>query len=131
MSPNVMRLRLFSFSLSGKARDWLDTVLSDIVITCDSLIELFLDKFFPTLRTERLILEIQEFRQHPNESLFEAYERFSDLIRKCPYHRMHTDQILRTFYHGLNEINANALDIRAPEEWIIDIEPEEVFKLIN
>ena len=129
--PEVMRLRLFPFSLSGKARDWLDTIPSNAITTWDLLTEFFLDKFFPTARTERLIAEIQDFKQYPNETLYEAYERFTELLRKCPHHGLRLDQLLRSFYRGLNESSATILDTRAPESWILDMVPEEAFELID
>ena len=76
-------------------------------------------------------MEIQGFRQRTNETLYEAYERFIELLRKCPHHGLRPDQLLRNFYRGLNESSATVLDTRAPEGWIIDMVPEEAFELID
>lgn len=35
------------------------------------------------------------------ESLYESYERFNDLLRKCPHHELSDQQKIRTFYNGL------------------------------
>ena len=115
----------------GRARDWLDTIPSNTITTWDLLTEFFLDKFFPTARTERLISEIQDFNQHSNETLYEAYERFTELLRKCLPHGLRPDQLLRNFYRGLNESSATVLDTRALDGWIIDMVPEEAFELID
>nr|GFA36728.1 reverse transcriptase domain-containing protein [Tanacetum cinerariifolium] len=46
--------------------------------------------------------EITNFRQRPDESLFEAWERYKLLIDLCPTHNMLPDTQIDTFYNGLN-----------------------------
>nr|GEW13211.1 reverse transcriptase domain-containing protein [Tanacetum cinerariifolium] len=46
--------------------------------------------------------EITNFRQRPDESLFEAWERYKLLIDRCPTHNMLPVTQIDTFYNGLN-----------------------------
>ena len=101
VSKEAIRLRLFSRSLDGRAREWLDSLPVNSITTWNQLVEKFLNKYFSPAKTECLIKEIQNFQQFDMESLYEAYERFKDLLRKCPHHGLSDQQKIRTFYNGL------------------------------
>nr|GFA04835.1 hypothetical protein [Tanacetum cinerariifolium] len=45
--------------------------------------------------------EITNFRQHPDESLFEAWEHYKLSIDRCPNHNMLPVTQIDTFYNGL------------------------------
>ena len=45
--------------------------------------------------------QISDFRQKENESLFDAWERYKDLMRLCPHHGLEEWLIIHTFYNGL------------------------------
>ena len=46
--------------------------------------EKFLAKFFPPAKIAQLKSEIGQFKQNDFESLYEAWERYKDLIRALP-----------------------------------------------
>ena len=46
--------------------------------------------------------DITSFVQMENESLYDAWERFKDLLRKCPYHGIPPWVQIQTFYNGLH-----------------------------
>ncbi|KAK1588051.1 hypothetical protein Q3G72_019426 [Acer saccharum] len=46
--------------------------------------------------------EIHEFSQFELESLYEAWERYKELLRKCPCHGMPKWSIVEKFYRGMN-----------------------------
>ena len=50
----------------------------------DELTKAFLAKFFPPSKTASLRNQIMSFAQREDESLYEARERFKDLLRLCP-----------------------------------------------
>nr|GEX17818.1 DNA-directed DNA polymerase [Tanacetum cinerariifolium] len=62
---------------------------------------MFLEKYFPPSMVTKLRNEITNFRQRPNESLFEAWERYKLLINQCPNHNMLPITQIDTFYNGL------------------------------
>nr|GFB18507.1 reverse transcriptase domain-containing protein [Tanacetum cinerariifolium] len=62
---------------------------------------MFLGKYFPPFMVTKLRNEITNFRQRPDESLFEAWEHFKLLIDRCPNHNMLPVTQIDTFYNGL------------------------------
>ena len=49
-------------------------------------IEAFLTKVFHSSLTSELRAEISHFRQGEAESLFDAWDRFKELLRRRPHH---------------------------------------------
>ncbi|XP_061374233.1 uncharacterized protein LOC133316493 [Gastrolobium bilobum] len=90
----------------------------------DDLATKFLARFFSASKTERLKAEITAFEQKESESLYEAWERFKGLLRKCPQHGMEAWEKGRTFFQGMTSstrtlVNAAArgsLKTKTPEE---------------
>ena len=80
-------LRLFPFSLLGKARTWFYTNKADFT-TWEACSNAFLTKYFPVGKTNALRGKISEFQQLPDESIPEAWERFREYIVACPHHDM-------------------------------------------
>jgi len=85
-STDAIHLRLFPFSLKDKARSKLHSLPLGSVTTWDELTKVFLAKFFPPSKTGSLRNQITSFAQREDESLYEAWERFKDLLRLCPPH---------------------------------------------
>ncbi|GJR65844.1 retrovirus-related pol polyprotein from transposon TNT 1-94 [Tanacetum coccineum] len=54
--------------------------------------------------------EINNFQQEPNESLFRAWERFKELLMKCPQHYLTDMQEVILFYNGLDVPTRQILD---------------------
>ena len=59
-------------------------------------------KYFPPTKNAKLRNEISSFHQLEDKSLYEAWERFKELLRKCPFHCIPCCIQLETFYNGLN-----------------------------
>ena len=51
--------------------------------------------------------------QQDSESLCEAWERFKDLLRKCPHHEIAKWLQVQTFYNGLSGIMRTIIDAAA------------------
>ncbi|GJU20015.1 uncharacterized mitochondrial protein-like protein [Tanacetum coccineum] len=86
--PNVpstsVKLMLFPFSLEGAARIWLEKEPPRSILTWDDLVLKFINQFFPPSKTTNLRNEITNFQQRFDESFYEAWDRFNDLLRACP-----------------------------------------------
>ncbi|GKF35566.1 reverse transcriptase domain-containing protein [Tanacetum coccineum] len=86
--PNVpntsVKLMLFPFSLEGAARIWLEKEPPRLIETWDDLVSKFINKFFPPSKTTNLRNEITRFQQKFDETFYEAWDRFNDLLRGCP-----------------------------------------------
>ncbi|GJU76265.1 reverse transcriptase domain-containing protein [Tanacetum coccineum] len=95
--PNVpstsVKLMLFPFSLEGAARIWLEKEPPRSIQTWDDLVSKFINKFFPPSKTTNLRNEITRFQQRFDETFYEAWDRFNDLLRACPHHGFSTSWI--------------------------------------
>ncbi|KAH9704245.1 hypothetical protein KPL70_011377 [Citrus sinensis] len=85
-SQEALRFRLFPFSLRDRARVWLTSLPPDSITTLSDLADKFLLKYFPPTKNAKLRNEITSFHQLEDESLCDAWERFKELLRKCPHH---------------------------------------------
>ena len=81
---DTIKLQLFPFSLRDKARTWFHALPKGSIETWDAMVQKFLTKFFPPQMTSQLRVEISQFRQGESESLYDAWDRFKDLLRRCP-----------------------------------------------
>ena len=69
--------------------------------------------FFPLGKSEQLVQEINTFGQVEGESLEEAWDRFHELLRKCPHHRLTRWMQVHTFYNGLRNATRTVIDASA------------------
>ena len=85
--PNTtVKLLLFPFSLDGDAKTCLEKEPPNSIHTWDDLVSKFMNFFFPPSKTTYYRNEITKFHQRANETFSEAWERFKELLRKCPHH---------------------------------------------
>ncbi|GJU90489.1 reverse transcriptase domain-containing protein [Tanacetum coccineum] len=115
--PNVpntsVKLMLFPFSLEGAARIWLEKEPPRSIETWDDLVSKFINKFFPPSKTTNLRNEITRFQQKFDETFYEAWDRFNDLLRGCPHHGFSELHQLDTFYNALNSNDQDSLNSAA------------------
>lgn len=67
-------------------------------------------EYFPSKKIAKLWNGITTIAQWDNESLYEAWECFKDLLRKCPYHDIFIWLQIKTFYNRLDSTNHSMLD---------------------
>ncbi|XP_073049469.1 uncharacterized protein [Primulina eburnea] len=73
----------------------------------------FLLKYFPPSKTMKLRADITTFSQFEQELLYEAWERYKDLLRRCPHHELPLGLVVQTFYYGLISSNRTMIDVAA------------------
>ncbi|CAL8152823.1 unnamed protein product [Prunus armeniaca] len=110
---DVVRLRLFPFSLKEKAKSWLNSQPPNSITTWDDLAKKFLAKFFPPAMTGKLRNDIMSFAQNDMEPFYEAWDRYKDMLRKCPHHVLPTWMQVQAFYNGLNNTSKTTIDAAA------------------
>ena len=110
VSDDVIRLQLFPFSLRDKARAWFNSLPQESVTTWADLSSKFLRRFFPPARTAKLRNDITNFTKFSGESLYEAWERFKEAIRKCPHHGLPDNLLIEIFYLSLDETMRSLVD---------------------
>ncbi|GJR45219.1 hypothetical protein Tco_1313322 [Tanacetum coccineum] len=88
--PNItidqVMLRSFPMSLTQPASCWLRNKPTGSITTWDGLKTKFLNKDCPPARTAKKMEEINNFQQEPDENLYQAWERFKEVLMKCPQH---------------------------------------------
>ncbi|XP_073153053.1 uncharacterized protein [Henckelia pumila] len=113
VSDDAIHLRLFPFSLRDKAKAWLTNLPAGSIMTWDDLAKSFLTKYFPPSKSMKLRTDITTFSQGEQETFYEAWERYKDLLRRCPHHQLPNGLVVQTFYYGLSHSNRTMLDAAA------------------
>ncbi|XP_073119954.1 uncharacterized protein [Henckelia pumila] len=113
VSDDAIRLRLFPFSLRDKAKAWLTNLPAGSIMTWDDLAKYFLTKYFPPSKLMKLRTDITTFFQGEQETFYEAWERYKDLLRRCPHHQLPDGLVVQTFYYDLSHSNHTMLDAAA------------------
>ncbi|GJT10541.1 gypsy/ty3 retroelement polyprotein [Tanacetum coccineum] len=103
-------LRAFPMSLTRAASCWLRNEPSGSITNWETLKTKFLNKYCPPTRTAKKMEEINNFQQEPDESLFRAWERFKEVLMKCPQHYLIDMQEVILFYNGLDVPTRHILD---------------------
>ncbi|GJS17033.1 reverse transcriptase domain-containing protein [Tanacetum coccineum] len=114
--PNItidqVMLTAFSMSLTRAVSRWLRNEPTGSITTWDGLKTKFLNKYCTPARTAKKMEEINNFQQEPDENLYQAWERFKELLMKCPQHYLTEMQELILFYNGLGIPTRQIFDSR-------------------
>ena len=114
----IARMKLFPFSLDGKARIWLDSLRPRTMLSWDQIVSFFLKKFFPVHRTTSLKKEIQNFSEKPNEQFYQCWDRYKDLIQSIPHHGFQSWQLVSFFYEGITPNHRQFIDMMCNGEFL-------------
>ncbi|GJX41456.1 hypothetical protein Tco_0256446 [Tanacetum coccineum] len=106
-------LRAFPVSLTGATSRWLRNQPSRSITTWEILKTKFLNKYCPHAHTANKMEEINNFQQEACESVFCAWERFKELLMKCPQHYLTNMQEVILFYIGVDVPTRQILDSKA------------------
>nr|GEV42743.1 hypothetical protein [Tanacetum cinerariifolium] len=130
VTDNALRLYLFPYSLTHHATAWFDRLPRNSIDTFEQMAKMFLGKYFPPSMVTKLRNEITNFRQHPDESLFEAWKRYKLSIDRCPNHNMLSVTQIDTFYNGLTLRHRDIINA-AVGGTFMKRRPEECYDLIE
>nr|GEU76771.1 retrovirus-related Pol polyprotein from transposon TNT 1-94 [Tanacetum cinerariifolium] len=89
-----------------------------------------LRNFFPPKRTAKLQNDILMFQQHQDESLYDAWNHFKDLLRKVPHHGLDLWLQVQIFYDHVDYITQMAIDYAVGER-LRKLRPEEAWETIE
>ncbi|GJS49676.1 reverse transcriptase domain-containing protein [Tanacetum coccineum] len=98
-----------------KYRDTENEVVLPMMFPLSLTVEAKTCRFFPPALFDRLLGEIRAFSQHENESLTDDWLRLKEMLRNCHGHNLSKGNIIKIFYHGLNEITQEVLNAVAGE----------------
>ena len=113
VTSEAIRLHLFPFSLRDRASAWFHSLETGSITTWAQLRQAFLARFFPPSKTAQLRNQITRFTQKDGESLYDAWERFKEMLRLCPHHGLEKWLIVHTFYNGLLYATKMSVDAAA------------------
>ncbi|GJW59154.1 hypothetical protein Tco_0105885 [Tanacetum coccineum] len=91
VTHDAVMLRVFPITLTGAAK-W----------------------YCPPSKTAKQLEEIRNFKQDGDETLYQAWERYNDLLYKCPTNDINNHQKVNIFYNGLGTMNRQLLDSQGP-----------------
>ncbi|GKA26726.1 retrovirus-related pol polyprotein from transposon TNT 1-94 [Tanacetum coccineum] len=98
--------RVFPNILNGAASRWLRN--NELLVQIKNLGKIFklktkfLNKYCPPGQTTKKMEEINNFKQESDETLFQAWDHFKELLMKCPQYYLTEMQEVILFYNGLD-----------------------------
>src|SRR3954470_205705 len=107
---DIIKLKLFPFSLRGKDKQWLLSLPRNSIDSSIKCKDAFIGKYYPLAKIISMRREIMKFKQLDNEHVSQAWERMKSLVKNCPTHELTAWMIIQTFYVGLNFSSRNLLD---------------------
>ncbi|GAU10176.1 hypothetical protein TSUD_423190, partial [Trifolium subterraneum] len=113
VSESNKKLRLFPLSLTGRAKDWIDTLPPNTIASWDELELKFRERYFPIHKFLERWNDITNFEQGDSESLYDAWERFKLCLKKCPKHGLDNHAQMQHFTQGLRAQTRMLLDASA------------------
>ncbi|GAU34018.1 hypothetical protein TSUD_393640 [Trifolium subterraneum] len=113
VSESNKRLRLFKLSLTGRTKDWINTLPSNTITTWDELELKFHERYFPIHKFLERRNDITNFEQGDSESFYNAWERFKLCMKKCPKHGLDNHAQMQNFTQRLRPQTRMLLDASA------------------
>ncbi|GKA75021.1 reverse transcriptase domain-containing protein [Tanacetum coccineum] len=126
----AVKLLIFPLSLYDKAKTWFNELNEESITTWKQMRRVFINRFFSPSLFNRILLEIRNSSQNVCESLTDAWLRLKNMLRKCHGHGLTEGEIIRIFYHGLDEPNQGILDETAGGIFLYKT-PNQAFQFLN
>ena len=127
---DVLRLRLFPFSLQGKAREWFNNLPEGSISSWNELEAKFRARFFSDDKSVEARDEFLSFRQYDDETLYAAWERYKMLMKQCPNHGVDKWVIVQIFCTRLNPQSKAMVDSMTNGGYR-NVPVNEVFRLLD
>ena len=108
--PKVIKLQIFPFLLRDVAVTWFEPLPVGSVTNWEELVEAYMSRFSPPALTSERIGEIIVFKQGEDDSLYNAWERYKRLLKRCPMHRIDLITQMDIFYHSMNYASKGIID---------------------
>jgi hypothetical protein len=94
---DIIKLKLFPFSLRGRAKEWLLSLPRNSIASWVKCKDAFIGIYYPPAKIISLRSDIMNFKQFDNEHVGQAWDRMKSLIKNCPTHRLTTWMIIQIF----------------------------------
>lgn len=98
LTIDQLMLRVFPISLPRATNMWLKNEPTGSIKEWKDLKAKFLKRYCPPAKIAKKMDDINNFKQEPDETLYQAWERFKELLLKCPQHYLTAMQEIILFY---------------------------------
>ncbi|GJZ11680.1 ribonuclease H-like domain-containing protein [Tanacetum coccineum] len=98
----TLMLRVFPITLTRPTKRWKNLLPAGSTSIWDLLEKAFIRKYCPPLKTIKKLEEIRNFKQGMDETLYQALERYNELLFKYLQHDLNNHQKVHIFYKGLD-----------------------------
>ncbi|GJZ10631.1 hypothetical protein Tco_0545390, partial [Tanacetum coccineum] len=105
VTHDAVILRVFPITLTRAAKRWVDRLSSRTVDSWDILKKAFIQRCFPPSNN---------FKQEGDETVYQAWEQYNDLLYKCHTHDINSHQKVNIFFYSLSTMNRQLLDSQGP-----------------
>ncbi|GKB34422.1 hypothetical protein Tco_0879364 [Tanacetum coccineum] len=85
-------IQVLPLTLEGIAKRWFERTSTECTKSRSDLKQNFIRRFCPPAMIFKQLSEIQNFKQEEGESLFDTWERYNNLLFKCPFHDLNDPQ---------------------------------------
>jgi hypothetical protein len=92
--------------------------MPNTIRTWQEMTRKFLMKFFPTHKTNTLRKNIMHFSQRGNETFFQYWERFKDLLLACPLHGYDTWRVISFFHDAISSNMSQFVEMMSNDEFM-------------
>ncbi|GJU11777.1 reverse transcriptase domain-containing protein [Tanacetum coccineum] len=93
---------VFPITLKGPTLRWINRILAKAITTWDLLVKAFIDQYCPPFKTAKKLEIIRNFKQEMDKMLYHAWERYNDLLYRCPQHDLNSQYKVHIFHTGLD-----------------------------
>ena len=107
---DIVKLKLFPFSLRDRAKIWFSSLPRNSIDSWDKCKDAFITKYFPPAKIISLRTQIMNFKQFEHEHVAQSWERMKLMLSNGPTHGLNLWMIIQFFYAGLIFVSKNLLD---------------------
>ena len=83
----------------------------------EELVEAYVSRFSPHALTSEMRGEIITFKKKEDESLYNVWERYTQLLRRSPMHGIEQMTSMDIFYHAMNYTSKGTVDAASGDEF--------------
>jgi len=95
---DIVKLKLFPFSLRDRAKTWFSSLPKNSIDSWNKCKDAFISKYFPPAKIISLRNDIMNFKQLDHEHVAQSWERMKLMIRNCPAHGLSLWMIIQKIY---------------------------------
>ena len=92
------------------AASWFESLPYELVDNWEEFVEAFMERVFPPALTSKKRKQIIAFKQGEEESLYNAWEMYKKLLKRCPMHEIYQITQMSIFYHAMNYFSKGIID---------------------